>query len=154
MFTGIVEELGRVRSIVPNEGGARFVFEAEVVLDDIELGASIAVNGCCLTVATKDGETFTADVMKETLDKTSLGALSAYADILIEMSGYRRLRSPDRRRHLRAYSRQDEFAADRMAAVPRESSGPLGTSKSRISKASMRILRVAISTVSPARASS
>ena len=45
-----------MRSVTPNEGGARFVFEAEVVLDDIELGASIAVNGCCLTVVAHDDD--------------------------------------------------------------------------------------------------
>jgi len=58
MFTGIVEERGSVRSVTPNEGGARFVFDAEVVLDDIELGASIAVNGCCLTVVAHDDTTW------------------------------------------------------------------------------------------------
>ena len=54
MFTGIVEELGRVRSVTANEGGARFVFDASVVLEDVEIGASIAVNGCCLTVVAYD----------------------------------------------------------------------------------------------------
>ena len=50
MFTGIVEELGRVRAVVPNEGGARIELECTTVLDDADVGASIAVNGCCLTV--------------------------------------------------------------------------------------------------------
>ena len=50
MFTGIVEELGAVRAVTPNEGGARIEITARRVLDDAELGASIAVNGCCLTV--------------------------------------------------------------------------------------------------------
>ena len=50
MFTGIVEELGTVRAVTPNEGGARIEIAATRVLDDAELGASIAVNGCCLTV--------------------------------------------------------------------------------------------------------
>ena len=56
MFTGIVEELGRVRSVTPNEGGARLVIDAEAVLDDAEIGASIAVNGCCLTVVALDDD--------------------------------------------------------------------------------------------------
>ena len=50
MFTGIVEELGAVRAVTPNAGGARIEIIAKVVLDDAELGDSIAVNGCCLTV--------------------------------------------------------------------------------------------------------
>ena len=50
MFTGIVEELGTVRAITPNAGGARIEITASTVLDDAVMGASIAVNGCCLTV--------------------------------------------------------------------------------------------------------
>ena len=50
MFTGIVEELGTVRAITPNAGGARIEIDAHAVLTDVVLGASIAVNGCCLTV--------------------------------------------------------------------------------------------------------
>jgi riboflavin synthase len=84
MFTGIVEELGVVSSITPNEGGARFVFEAEVVLDDIELGASIAVNGCCLTVVAHDDTTWAADAVIETLARTNLGDLAAGAGVNLE----------------------------------------------------------------------
>jgi riboflavin synthase len=75
MFTGIVEEMGAVRSVTANEGGARFVFDAEVVLDDAELGASIAVNGCCLTVVAFDDATWSADAVIETLARTNLGDL-------------------------------------------------------------------------------
>ncbi len=77
MFTGIVEELGRVRALVPNEGGARIEIEAGSVLDDAEIGASIAVNGCCLTVVELSEAWWAADAMTETLDRTSLGALRA-----------------------------------------------------------------------------
>ena len=77
MFTGIVEELGRVRSIIPNEGGARLVIEARTVLADVELGASIAVNGCCLTVVSFDEQSWAADAVIETLARTNLGALAA-----------------------------------------------------------------------------
>jgi riboflavin synthase len=76
MFTGIVEELGSVRSVTANEGGARFVFESEIVLDDVELGASIAVNGCCLTVTAHDETTWSADAVIETLARTNLGDLA------------------------------------------------------------------------------
>ena len=75
MFTGIVEELGRVRSVTANEGGARFVFEASVVLEDIEVGASIAVNGCCLTVVAHDDARWSADAVIESLARTNLGDL-------------------------------------------------------------------------------
>ncbi len=78
MFTGIVEELGTVRSITPNEGGARIVIEAHAVLDDAELGASIAVNGCCLTVVDFDRAAgwWAADAVVETMARTNLGTLS------------------------------------------------------------------------------
>ena len=76
MFTGIVEELGRVRAVVPNAGGARIEIDASTVLDDAEIGASIAVNGCCLTVVELADGWWAADAVSETLDRTSLGALS------------------------------------------------------------------------------
>ncbi|MEJ7832740.1 MAG: riboflavin synthase [Nocardioides sp.] len=72
MFTGIVEELGTV-AIVEDLGDAiRLTVRAGLVLDDAGPGDSISVNGCCLTVAERTEDTWTADVMQETLDKTSL----------------------------------------------------------------------------------
>src|SRR3954464_13719981 len=71
MFTGIVEELGTVVAV----GDGRLTVRWPLVTSDATYGASIAVNGCCLTVADLDGETFTADVMAETFTRTSLGAL-------------------------------------------------------------------------------
>jgi riboflavin synthase len=76
MFTGIVEELGRVRSIVANSGGARITIAATTVLDDATIGASIAVNGCCLTVVELEADSWAADAVVETLDRTNLGALA------------------------------------------------------------------------------
>jgi riboflavin synthase len=75
MFTGIVEERGRVRSITPNEGGARVVVQARTVIDDASLGDSIAVNGCCLTVVELGDGWFAADAVTETLTRTALGSL-------------------------------------------------------------------------------
>jgi riboflavin synthase len=75
MFTGIVEELGVVEALVDQGDAVRLTVRGPHVMVDAGLGDSIAVNGCCLTVAERDQETFTADVMRETLDKTSLGAL-------------------------------------------------------------------------------
>jgi riboflavin synthase len=76
MFTGIVEELGTVRAVVPSEGGARIEITASRVLDDAELGASIAVNGCCLTVIDLHRSWWAADAVTETLERTSLGTLA------------------------------------------------------------------------------
>jgi len=84
MFTGIVEELGAVRAIVPNEGGARIEIDAATVLTDAEIGASIAVNGCCLTVVELHDDWWAADAVTETLDRTSLGGLTAGAPVNLE----------------------------------------------------------------------
>lgn len=75
MFTGLVEEVGTVRSVTAVGNGARVVIEAALVLDDARLGASIAVNGCCLTVVEFDATSWAADAVPETLDRTNLGAL-------------------------------------------------------------------------------
>lgn len=76
MFTGIVEELGRVRSVEPNEGGSRLTIEARRATADLEIGGSVAVNGCCLTAVEIDDGAFSADCVTETLRRTSLGDLS------------------------------------------------------------------------------
>jgi riboflavin synthase len=74
MFTGIIEELGTVEAVEDQGDAVRLSVRGPLVVSDAGEGDSIAVDGCCLTVVTHDGETFTADVMRETLDKTSLGA--------------------------------------------------------------------------------
>jgi riboflavin synthase len=74
MFTGIVEELGTVEAIEDQGDAVRLSVRGPLVVSDAAAGDSIAVNGCCLTVVSHDDEVFTADVMRETLDKTSLGA--------------------------------------------------------------------------------
>jgi riboflavin synthase len=76
MFTGLVEELGRVRAVTPNATGARLEIEATTVLEDATMGASIAVNGCCLTVVDLAASSFAADAVEETMSRTSLGALA------------------------------------------------------------------------------
>jgi riboflavin synthase len=77
MFTGLVEELGTVRAVIANATGARLEIEAATVLDDAVLGASIAVNGCCLTAVEFGDGWWAADAVEETLRRTSLGALAA-----------------------------------------------------------------------------
>ena len=84
MFTGIVEELGVVEAIEDQGDAVRLTVRGPLVITDAALGDSISVNGCCLTVAERDGETFTADVMRETLDKTSLGALEPGSRVNLE----------------------------------------------------------------------
>jgi riboflavin synthase len=75
MFTGLIEELGTVRVVKPNATGARLEIEAATVLDDVVLGASIAVNGCCLTAVDFGEGWWAADAVEETLKRTCLGAL-------------------------------------------------------------------------------
>ena len=72
MFTGIVEELGTVAHVEDQGDAVRLTIGAALVLEDVHPGDSIAVNGCCLTVVEHDDTHWTADVMQETFDKTSL----------------------------------------------------------------------------------
>jgi riboflavin synthase len=76
MFTGIVEELGTVRAVDAVGDGRRLVVAAETVLDDVTLGASVAVNGCCLTVVEWGDEWFAVDAVPETLERTTIGDLA------------------------------------------------------------------------------
>ncbi|MDP2013021.1 MAG: riboflavin synthase [Actinomycetota bacterium] len=84
MFTGIVEERGEVVSVLLQGDSARMVIRAGLALQDAKLGDSISVNGVCLTVAELDDDSFTADVMAETLTRTSLGAASIGSPVNLE----------------------------------------------------------------------
>ncbi|TDD39420.1 riboflavin synthase [Actinomadura sp. KC06] len=84
MFTGIVEELGEIVQIEPSEGSVALTVRGALVTQDAAHGASIAVNGVCLTVVDVKDEVFTADVIKETLDKSSLGALTPGSKVNLE----------------------------------------------------------------------
>jgi riboflavin synthase len=84
MFTGIVEELGEIVAIEHGAESAVVTVRGPVVTSDATPGASIAVNGVCLTVVDQDGETFSVDVMAETLNRSSLGALAAGAVVNLE----------------------------------------------------------------------
>ncbi|MFD7625653.1 riboflavin synthase [Streptomyces sp. NPDC059851] len=84
MFTGIVEELGEVTAVEQLSEASRFRLRGPLVTDGAKHGDSIAVNGVCLTVVdTADGE-FTADVMQETLNRSSLGALRPGSRVNLE----------------------------------------------------------------------
>ena len=76
MFTGIVEEIGRVISRTPGNGYDSLVITGAKVLDDLETGHSISVNGVCLTVVDRSEESFTVHVVTETLAKSNLGEIT------------------------------------------------------------------------------
>jgi riboflavin synthase len=85
MFTGIVEELGTVESLDLLEGdAARLTIRGPKVTEDAGHGDSISVNGCCLTVVETGEGTFTADVMRETLRRTSLGGVEKGSTVNLE----------------------------------------------------------------------
>ena len=75
MFTGLVEEKGKLLSKIPTGDGFQFEVGASLVLSDLTIGNSIAVNGCCLTVVKRTDNSFFVDTIEETLNKTNLGVL-------------------------------------------------------------------------------
>ena len=84
MFTGIVEELGTVIRLQKGRDSAEITIQAEKVLEDVKLGDSIAVNGVCLTVTSFRNGNFTADVMHETLNRSSLAGLRCGTHVNLE----------------------------------------------------------------------
>ncbi len=84
MFTGIVEEIGTVVSVSKGVQSSKLTIQGNVIFEDMHIGDSIAVNGVCLTVTTRAGNTFTADVMAETLRRSSLGALLVGSKVNLE----------------------------------------------------------------------
>jgi len=86
MFTGIVEEIGETVAVDDLGDAARLTVRGPQVTQDVANGDSIAVNGVCLTVASTSGDTFTADVMRETLNRSSLGALAPGTPVNLERS--------------------------------------------------------------------
>ena len=83
MFTGIITDLGRVRS-VEERGDTRFVIATAFDMESVAIGASIACNGCCLTVVEKGEDSFAVDVSAESLSKTTLGSWRAGAPVNLE----------------------------------------------------------------------
>lgn len=84
MFTGIIEEVGTVRAVQRGAHSSRLTVGADCVLSDLKIGDSVAVNGVCLTAASLDADSFTADVMHETLNRSSLGRLTAGGHVNLE----------------------------------------------------------------------
>lgn len=86
MFTGIVEETGRVESFTPAAQGWRFRIRAKIALEGVALGDSIAVNGCCLTVARFEDSHLEFDVLEETRRLTNFSILGPNAEVNLERS--------------------------------------------------------------------
>ncbi len=84
MFTGIIEELGTVKAVKKGAKSAELSIEGRKIFDDIHLGDSVAVNGVCLTVTEYSGNIFKADVMNETLMRSSLGSLKTGSKVNLE----------------------------------------------------------------------
>lgn len=84
MFTGLVEEIGEVEQLVQLDDAVRIAVRAPKVTEDAAPGDSIAVDGVCLTVVDNQAGTFTADVMRETLDRSRLGSYSRGSRVNLE----------------------------------------------------------------------
>ncbi|MBC3178818.1 riboflavin synthase [Corynebacterium lujinxingii] len=84
MFTGLVEEVGVVEKLEPLDDAVRIAVRAPKVTEDANPGDSIAVDGVCLTVVNNDGGVFTADVMRETLDRSRLGTYETGSPVNLE----------------------------------------------------------------------
>lgn len=84
MFTGLIEEVGKVQNIQRTSNFGRIIIQAKSIIDDIKIGDSIAVNGTCLTAVEFTSSTFTAEAMRETLEKTNLGNLKIGSSVNLE----------------------------------------------------------------------
>ena len=84
MFTGIIEEIGIIQAVHHGPASSLLTIRAEKVLEDVKDGDSIAVNGVCLTVTSHGSSYFTADVMHETLNRSSLGNLRQGSPVNLE----------------------------------------------------------------------
>ena len=86
MFTGLIAELGRITAIEKGESSAVFSVSAPALISQIALGDSVAVNGVCLTATSISGDSFTADVMVQTLAVTSLSQLAVGSPVNLELA--------------------------------------------------------------------
>jgi riboflavin synthase len=84
MFTGLIEEVGSVLGVQATDRSAQLQIVAPLVAKDIQLGDSVAVNGCCLTVAARRADQITFDLLGETLDRTNLGTLRRESRVNLE----------------------------------------------------------------------
>lgn len=92
MFTGLIKDIGTIKSIKRNSSGAEFIIETEKLISDIEIDDSVATNGVCLTATKVDGKCFTVQAVHVTLEKTNLGKLKSGDKVNLELA----LRASDR----------------------------------------------------------
>ncbi len=92
MFTGLIQTLGTIVSITPNQEGKEFVIRAPAIIKEVQIDDSVATNGVCLTATAVQGDIFKAQAVHMTLQKTSLGSLKVNDKVNLEMS----LRPSDR----------------------------------------------------------
>ena len=139
MFTGIIEEVGRSRRIDDTADFRHDSGRGSSIFDDLQIGSSIAVNGVCLTARSVDAKTFTAELSRETLDRTSLGSLAPGLDRQSRTSDARRcaFRRPHcsgprgRRRAHRATSNANGDAWNLRSRVSRISAHAISSKKAR-----------------------
>ncbi|MDP4173336.1 MAG: riboflavin synthase [Bacteroidota bacterium] len=86
MFTGLVEEVGKIKAVKASGGGARLVISALKVLEDCKIGDSISINGVCQTVTALGKDHFEVDAVEETVKKTTLGKLKIHEKVNLERS--------------------------------------------------------------------
>ena len=84
MFTGIVEEQGEIAAVTTSGDGVRLTVRAPLAVSDAAHGDSISIGGVCLTVVDRDGDAFTADVMRQTLDMSTLGHAAVGSRVNVE----------------------------------------------------------------------
>lgn len=84
MFTGIIEETGKIISVQRGRNSSRLMIQGKVIFEDVKEGDSVAVNGVCLTVSSFENQVFSADVMSETLSRSTLGWLKACDRVNLE----------------------------------------------------------------------
>lgn len=84
MFTGIIEEVGKITAVIKGQRSSQLWVSGAVIMDDLKLGDSVAVNGVCLTVSQLRGNKWMADVMSETLSRSNLGDLKGGSAVNLE----------------------------------------------------------------------
>lgn len=84
MFTGIIEEVGKITAVIKGQRSSQLWVQGAVTMDDLKLGDSVAVNGVCLTVSQLSGNKWMADVMSETLNRSNLGDLKGGSAVNLE----------------------------------------------------------------------
>lgn len=92
MFTGLIQEVGTIQSVIQNAEGKEFIIKAPSLIKEIQIDDSVATNGCCLTATKIQGDTFKVQAVHMTLEKTSIGKLEANDKVNLELS----LRPTDR----------------------------------------------------------